>query len=124
MALHGRACAKSGPRQPRKPLTGRPAYHDRTGLMMVKIIAFGCLLGAMPRHQMALFGRKLSARSTYICRVTGWSLLAALFDGTIAASGLAYGLCSFIGSCTAGGACFTLFFCWKTASKEQQVRRQ
>lgn len=71
-------------------------------LMLLFTAAFLALSASMPRHQVALFGRKLSETEIRRARFGGWVLLIALFAIALTLFGIGRGVLVFAGYATLG----------------------
>lgn len=71
-------------------------------LLLLALAAFQALCAGLPRHQQALFRRKLDAPATRGLRVAGWVLLVALYACAWAAYGFGRGTVLTAGYATVG----------------------
>ena len=65
--------------------------------LVVCVVAFGCLAGAMERHQRTLFGRALAGARARGLRAAGWGALVAALGLVVADQGWALGLVAYSG---------------------------
>ncbi len=82
-------------------------------MSLIAAAAFLVLSAAMPRHQAALFGQKLSKTENRRARFGGWVLLAALFTIAVNLVGIGRGVLIFAGYSTLGAAVAVALQCWR-----------
>lgn len=82
-------------------------------MSVVAASAFLALSAAMPRHQVALFGRKLSRPENRRARLGGWALLVALLAVALSLSGIGRGILVFAGYATLGAGIAVGLQCWR-----------
>lgn len=83
-------------------------------MSLIAAVAFLGLSAAMPRHQTALFHRKLSKAENRRARFGGWALLIALLAIASHRFGFGRGLLVFAGYATLGAAIVVGFQCWRS----------
>lgn len=71
-------------------------------LLMLAMAAFLALCAGLPRHQPAMFKRKLQPRASRALRLAGWGLLAGLFALAWQAFGLGRAMVATAGYATVG----------------------
>ena len=71
-------------------------------LLLLALGAFLALCAGLPRHQQALFRRKLEPGATRALRITGWTLLACAFALAWAVFGFGRGAVLTAGYATLG----------------------
>lgn len=82
-------------------------------MSLIAAAAFSSLSAAMPRHQAALFGRKLSTTENHRARCGGWALLVALFAIALSLGGIGRGVLIFAGYATLGAGIAVGLQCWR-----------
>lgn len=73
-------------------------------ILICATIGFLCLCATMPRHQVAMVKRKLSAVEARTMRISGWIGIVAALLLNMGLLGAAYGVLVWIGHLTAGAA--------------------
>lgn len=82
-------------------------------MSLVAAAAFLALSAAMPRHQAALFGRKLSRIESRRARFGGWALLAVLLAIALSLGGIGRSVLVFAGYATLGAGIAVGLQCWR-----------
>jgi hypothetical protein len=83
-------------------------------LLPIAVAAFLALSAAMPRHQIALFSRKLSEPESRRARICGWTLLIAMAAAAAAKFGIGRGILVVAGYATIGAGIAVGLQTWRS----------